>query len=100
MSIATTTVTADWTVNDVMRCVPSSIGLLNRFLIDTCCGGGDTLTVAAERAGLSPDELVRELNLCVGSYQPLQQTNAEPSSCMCSSSARPLTVAEQFAKDA
>lgn len=71
-----TKVAPDWTVNDVMRCVPSSIGVLNGFGIDTCCGASDTLTVAAENARVSLDQLVHELNLCIRIYEPLEVEDA------------------------
>lgn len=69
-------VSPDWTVNDVMRCVPSSIGVLNGFGIDTCCGGVDTLDVAAGNSSVSVDQLVYELNLCIRIYEPLKDADS------------------------
>jgi hypothetical protein len=39
------------TVNDMMACYPQSIGPLKALGIDTCCGGTDSLRVAANHAG-------------------------------------------------
>ncbi|MEO7996757.1 MAG: DUF542 domain-containing protein [Gemmatimonadaceae bacterium] len=50
--------TLSWTVNDVMRCFPMSVLLFNNLGVDTCCGGMQTLDVAAQNAGLSPDDLL------------------------------------------
>jgi hypothetical protein len=40
------------TVNDMMACYPQSIGPLKALGIDTCCGGTDSLRVAANHAGV------------------------------------------------
>jgi regulator of cell morphogenesis and NO signaling len=54
------------TVNDLLRRVPAAMPILNRFGVDTCCGGGLPLVEAARHAGVSPDELLAALRPVVG----------------------------------
>lgn len=49
------------TVNDVLRRHPDTLAVLNRFGVDACCGGGDTLAEAAEREGIELAQLLQEL---------------------------------------
>lgn len=39
-------------VNEILRRWPAAIAPLNAFGIDTCCGGGASLAVAAAHAGV------------------------------------------------
>jgi regulator of cell morphogenesis and NO signaling len=50
-----------WTVDELLRAAPSSAPVLNRNGIDTCCGGSLTLEAAARSAGITLDELQRQL---------------------------------------
>jgi regulator of cell morphogenesis and NO signaling len=43
---------ASLTVNEVMARWPATMPVLNALGIDTCCGGGDSLLEAADRAGV------------------------------------------------
>jgi iron-sulfur cluster repair protein YtfE (RIC family) len=54
-------ITAQWTVNEVLRARPESIAVLSRFQVDSCCGGEDTLAAAAEREGIDLAVLLGEL---------------------------------------
>lgn len=45
-------------VNDVLQRWPSAVTALNAFGVDTCCGGGDSLTEAAAQAGVTVDDLL------------------------------------------
>jgi regulator of cell morphogenesis and NO signaling len=51
-----------WTINELLRREPSSAPVLNAFGVDTCCGGGDTITEAAANAGLDAAELIGALS--------------------------------------
>jgi iron-sulfur cluster repair protein YtfE (RIC family) len=57
----TTVVTLDWTVNDVTRCFPLTIVVMNELGLDTCCGGVLRLDDAAVRAGLTPVAMMEAL---------------------------------------
>lgn len=54
-------ITAEWTVNDVLRHFPEAAPVLNRFGIDTCCGGSLPLSEAAATAGIEAEALVAAL---------------------------------------
>ena len=49
------------TVNDVLRETPAAAAGLNRFGIDTCCGGSLSLAEAAASVGLPLAELLAAL---------------------------------------
>ena len=58
-------IAADWTVNDVLRRFPEAAPALNRFGIDTCCGGALPLPDAARAAGVAMSDLLAALDLAV-----------------------------------
>jgi iron-sulfur cluster repair protein YtfE (RIC family) len=41
-------ITPDMTLNDVIRKYPSTMGVFNRFNVDSCCGGARTIKAMAE----------------------------------------------------
>ena len=45
-------------VNAILCRWPAAVSALNAAGIDTCCGGGDTLSVAAAQAGIPIADLV------------------------------------------
>jgi regulator of cell morphogenesis and NO signaling len=47
--------TADLTVNEIVARFPETVAVFNQYGVDTCCGGGVPLPLAAERAGRHPD---------------------------------------------
>lgn len=55
-------ITKDMTINQVIRKYPGTIGVFNRFNVDSCCGGSETLERAAARDHAPLDELLRALN--------------------------------------
>lgn len=55
----------EWTVNQTIQRHPTTARVFNSFGVDSCCGGGATLDAAARDAGVSPEELLRELRLVV-----------------------------------
>ena len=59
-------IAVDWTVNDVLRHFPDAAAVLNRFGIDTCCGGTLPLDEAAREAGVPVAELLGALDFPVG----------------------------------
>ena len=58
---ASPSIQPSWTINELLRREPRSAPVLNAFGIDTCCGGGDTITAAAASAGLDAAELIGAL---------------------------------------
>lgn len=50
-----------WTVNDVVTRFPSTLPLLSRIRVDSCCGGSQTLATAAMHKHLDLTILLREL---------------------------------------
>jgi len=57
-----TKITADMTINDVIKKYPATIGVFNKFRLDSCCGGAQTLEKSAAEAGVSIEELLANLN--------------------------------------
>lgn len=55
------TIRPDLTVNDLVRARSDALPLLAAAGIDTCCGRGDSLALAAAKAGLTFDQLLRRL---------------------------------------
>ena len=58
---AMATIGSGMTVNEVLREFPATLAVLNRYGVDTCCGGGAALPVAAAAAGISLEEFVAAL---------------------------------------
>lgn len=58
---APSSIDPSWTINELLRREPSSAPVLNAFGVDTCCGGGDTITTAAMNAGLDAAEIISAL---------------------------------------
>ena len=52
---------ATWTVNDVLRQHPQAVAVFNALGVDACCGGANTLDLAAADAGVQLDDLVTAL---------------------------------------
>ena len=55
-----------WTINELLRREPLSAAVLNAFGVDTCCGGGDTIDVAAASVGISATALIDAVVAAVG----------------------------------
>ena len=55
----------DQTVGKVATGVPGAADLLRRHGISFCCGGAERIDTAAEKAGISPDHLLAELQALV-----------------------------------
>lgn len=54
------------TVNELIALHPETIAAFNRFGIDTCCGGGESVADAARRDGADLDELLAALREAIG----------------------------------
>lgn len=55
------TITADWTVNDVIATYPATMPIFGRYRIDLCCGGLKTLREVAVAHQLSLEQLFADL---------------------------------------
>lgn len=65
MSTTRTTLTADWTVNDVVAAYPAALRVLGRYGIDTCCGGLKSLREVAAAHEFSLDQLLGDLESAI-----------------------------------
>ena len=83
MSIEMTTPTLSWTVNDVLRCFPISMLVLNKLGIDTCCGARATLQAAAEKISMAPEDLLAALLPCTGDDEVMPTTDGSGESTSC-----------------
>ncbi len=64
MTAATATPTpldCRWSVNEVIARHPATIAVFIEHGIDTCCGGGASVEVAAAKAAVDPQRLCAEL---------------------------------------
>lgn len=52
----------EMTVNQVLKLYPKSVATLNKFNIDTCCGGAKTLGQAAKDDKADLEILLQALN--------------------------------------
>lgn len=57
----TLTIEPTWTVNKVVALYPITVGIFNRFGVDSCCGGAVALSEAAARDGIALDDLLEAL---------------------------------------
>lgn len=55
-------ITKDMTINDIIKYFPTTIGVFNRFNVDSCCGGARTLEATAREDGVDLEALLRELS--------------------------------------
>ena len=79
MSSSESLVNSTWSVNDVLRCFPCSLDVLNRYGIDTCCGGAETLEEAAQHIQVDVREIIDALSGCTYEYEP--PADPTPRSC-------------------
>ncbi|MBU3092754.1 iron-sulfur cluster repair di-iron protein [Clostridium sp. CF011] len=61
-------------LGEIVSTFPGSTETLNRYKIDYCCGGHDTLAEALEVIDLDADEIIEELN---NEYEKFIKTNSE-----------------------
>jgi regulator of cell morphogenesis and NO signaling len=55
-------ITQETMVNEVLALGQPAWEVLNRYGLDTCCGGNETLQEQAGRLGLDLEQLIKELN--------------------------------------
>jgi regulator of cell morphogenesis and NO signaling len=58
---STITIDSSWTINEVIGMYPETVTVFNSFGMDSCCGGDETLEVAAEEAEVDRDSLMSAL---------------------------------------
>lgn len=58
-------ISKEMSVNQVIKLYPQSIGVFNKFNIDSCCGGSETLEKAAKNAGVRIEEVIDAINKAV-----------------------------------
>jgi len=54
-------ISPDMTLNDVIRKYPNTIGVFNRFNIDSCCGGARALRDMAAQDKVDLDAFIKAL---------------------------------------
>jgi regulator of cell morphogenesis and NO signaling len=59
-------VDAHETLNELVARAPAALPVLQRFGLDTCCGGSLTLAAAAQHHGLDAAELLAALAKALG----------------------------------
>ncbi len=52
---------ASWSINEVIVAYPGSVGAFNALGVDSCCHGDDSLEVAAGKAAVGVDVLIRAI---------------------------------------
>jgi regulator of cell morphogenesis and NO signaling len=60
-TIVPTVIDPNETLNALIARAPAALAVLQRYGLDTCCGGSLTLAVAAEHHSLDLEELVAAL---------------------------------------
>lgn len=66
MTTRTITVDASETLNELVARAPEALPVLQRFGLDTCCGGALTLAVAAQHHSLEVGELLAAIRAALG----------------------------------
>lgn len=56
-----TEIDSSWTVNEVIGMYPETVTVFNSFAMDSCCGGDESIEVAAEEAEVDRDAVVSAL---------------------------------------
>ncbi|MBK9714014.1 MAG: DUF542 domain-containing protein [Kouleothrix sp.] len=57
------------TLNELIARYPQTLPVLQRFGLDTCCGGALPLGTAAQHHGLALDDLLAALSVAAGAQQ-------------------------------
>ena len=59
-------ITPDMTLNEVIKKYPATMGVFNRFNIDSCCGGARTVADAARADGADLEAFLKALREAAG----------------------------------
>lgn len=54
-------ITENTTINEITSAYPNTLAVFSEFQVDSCCGGGDTLSQACEKGGQNLAELIETL---------------------------------------
>ena len=54
-------ITGEMSLNEVIKKYPNTIGVFNRFNVDSCCGGARTLRATAYEDKIDLDKLIEAL---------------------------------------
>lgn len=65
MDTTRTTLSADWTVNEVVATYPAALPVLGKYGIDACCGGLKSLRDVATAHNFSLDQLLTDLGRAI-----------------------------------
>ena len=76
---------ARWCVNTTLIRYPETLAVFERFRVDTCCGGAETLTEAARIADVELNALVDALSGAVAGPALEKQAVQAAESCSCCS---------------
>lgn len=55
-------ITENMTINEVIKLHPATMKVFNKYKVDSCCGGAQSLAAASAVAGADVRQLVEELN--------------------------------------
>ena len=80
-----TTIDARWCVNTTLIRYPETLAVFERFKVDTCCGGAETLTEAARIADVEVNALIDALSGAVAGPALEKQAIQAAGSCSCCS---------------
>lgn len=58
-------ISKEMSINQIIKLYPKSIGVFNKFNIDSCCGGSETLEKATKNAGADLDEVIAEIQKAI-----------------------------------
>ena len=65
MPTTTDKITRDMVINDVIKKYPKTIAVFNKFHVDSCCGGGQSIEKTATRDGVAVEPLLEALNAAI-----------------------------------
>lgn len=52
----------DMVINDIIKRYPKTMGVFNKFNVDSCCGGGQSIEKAAKAGQMDIEALLAALN--------------------------------------
>lgn len=55
-------ITKNMIINEVVKKYPSTLKVLNKFKVDSCCGGGQSIEKTAAQDKVNLEELLSALN--------------------------------------